>query len=593
MSITPYTSGNYPIYRFYISTEPSSLCCEVFPLNFNDTSLNDQLEKGQIFYRRKFSGKLLFGTNSTAIDADGNEKNRQDDWALLWAYEQSDPCARLYLIITKEIDGDIDIYWDGVFSTSDGFFDIDRCTFEVTPLPNDDYVPIFDLADIQKNILVVSPTVTTTLKAGIIDIEYTRNRWLIDVIEYLADYVLTGVTVSSDYFSDATNYVTLETNHLTLLTIAQKSDIIRPASSDPAATCMLSWNELMNILWAMFQVKWDYDPDTDTINVEHISWWPAGAGIDLRTQLTAVATNKYSYLKEKMPKYEKFAFMEADNINFVGVPIWYDSACVNPDPETNIIETVIPVTTDIRYIYENSNPDETNAIADEGFVILCNYEDGGEYFIEIESGALQADVRANMHLSWANLQNRYFRHNRIMITGYMNDSLETFWTAQKTKKQECSAIICEEFDPSNEITTELGETYFAGAKARVEHSELSPSGKLKLSLLYGPVDNEPTAIEDVPCILIEEGDCGHFYATLSEPAPADMDIIASHEILDSLGAQVCTGGPETWTILTGERESSHNFSLCDSVPAGGCLNMAWDVTDFAGWVVSYIYKCAC
>jgi len=572
----------------------------VFPLNFNATTLVDTRQDNQAFYRRTFNGTLLFGTNSIAIDVDGVEQDRQDDWDLLWGYEQTGPCVKRYLIITKELSGDIEIYWDGVFSTTDGHFDIDECTFDVTPRPNDDYIALFDEADIQYNILSTGSAVTTRVVQGVIDETYDNNRWLArigssSVLEYLADQILTGVTVSSDFFTDAINPVTLHANHLLYLTIAQKSDIIRPDATDPSTTAMMSWNELMDILWTMFQVQWDYDLDTDTINVEHISWWAAGAGIDLRTQLAAVATNKYSYLKEKMPKYEKFHFMEADNANFVGWPIYYDSDCVDANPDTNVRELSIPVTTDLEYIY--NNPD---AISDEGFVILCNYFDDPDYFVEIDLGAFHDDVRANMHLSWANLQNCYFRHNRVLITGYLNGVLVTFWTAMKTKHQKCSAIVCEEFAPEEEITTELGETYFAGAKAQVQRGELSPSGLLNLNLLYGPAGNTPTEIEDAKWILVYEDDCGDFTALLSETDAGDIDLLIKFVVYDSDGVEVCDDNVgETFTIEAGKLTDTFSIAYTNcaggaaAMAAGGCIFYYSVTTSVGGYTVSWIVDPAC
>lgn len=594
-------SGKMPVYRFYITYPVGSISYEVFPLNFLETSLVDELESDEIFYRRKFKGTLLFGTNSLAVDEHGVTQNRKSDWQLFWDIEQNDNCERLDFLITKTVEGATTTYWEGYFSTSDGKIDIDRCTFEVTPLTDDDYTDLLDKADIQYNFLPYTTAISThAYMLPKFDINYTRSRWLIkldenSVIKYLADKIKTGVTVSSSFFTDATNYVTLETNHLTLLTIAQKSDIIRYNSSDPAPTALLSWHELMDILWAMFQVKWNYDPLTDTINVEHISWsgFAPAAGIDLRSQLSCVATNKYSYRKDKMPKYEKFSFMEAGNENFTSRQIWYDSMCVNQDPETNVVESLVRVTTDLELI-----KDSPDSISDDGFVILCNKDDGGaSYHVEYEVSYFNYDIRLNMHLSWTNLHYRYFRHNRVLIQGYLNDALTTFWTALKTKIQQCSAIICDDYDPRDEITTELGETYLSGAKAKVETSSLRPTGAIEFNLLYGPPDNEPTEIADIAGALIEEdaGQCGHFHLKLTRATTAELHIIVSHEILDSTGTQVCTGGPETWTINLGDTESNHTFTLCNSIPAGGCVNYAWTYTDLEGdgYIVDVVTECEC
>jgi len=51
-----------------------------------------------------------------------------------------------------------------------------------------------------------------------------------------------------------------------------------------------------------------------------------------------------------MPKYERFAWMEAGNEDFIGEAIWYDSACVNQNSESNSTDFALNVTTDIQYI---------------------------------------------------------------------------------------------------------------------------------------------------------------------------------------------------------------------------------------------------
>ena len=475
-SITPPPLVSYSasrIYTFYITVGSSLL--EVFPLNFLESSLVDSQKDNEIFYRRVFSGTLTF-------------TNLRGDYDIFYAIHEVDPCSKIFFQIKR---AGI-LYWHGYFSTTDGKWDIDRCTFEVTPFTLDDYTDILEKADTQYDILLIYSKITTRAIHGIIDIYYRHNRWLNDVINFLALKISATATVSSTFFTAATNPVTLGTNKLINLTIAQKSDIIRPTSTDPARQAMMSWNELMDILWNMWQVRWNYDSVTDTINVEHISWFTSSPGMDLRTQLLCKATNKFSYVKEKMPKFEKFLFMEANNPNFTGL-IWYNSACVNQNPDTNVKETSVKVTTDLEYIINNPT-----AISDEGFVILCNYYNSGELQVETAIGVFTTDVRLNMRLSWANLHNAYFRHNRVLIEGIMNGSAITFWSAQKTIKQECFAIICpsDSYNPANEITTELGETYFSGVKASVEQSELSPSGEMKFSLLYGPPDNIPAVITD-------------------------------------------------------------------------------------------------
>ena len=551
------------IYRFYLTV--GSSVTEVFPLNFLESSLIDEQENDQIFYRRKFNGTLTFVNN-----------NGDDDFNLLYGIDQSDPCSKLLFSITQSGVA----YWNGCFSTTDGNFDIDKCTFEITPLPDDDYAPLLDVADAQYNILLVTPIITTRTITGWI---YTRNRLLIDVIEYLAQQIRVGVTLSSSFFTDATNPATLADNDLLHLTIAQKSDIIRPSSSDAATEANLSWSGLMEILWAMFQIRWDYNSSTNTINVEHISWWSRNPGLDIRPQQISKAGNKFSYLKEKMPKYENFAFMEALNQNFIASPIWYDSSCVDQNADSNTKDISINVTTDLDYII--SNPLE---IANDGFVILCNYMVGSDYYV-------RRSVKFNMPLSWASLHNKYFRHNRVLIEGYMNLNLETFWSAQKTKLQTTYAIVCpsDNYNPEDEITTELGELW--GVKGVVQRSELNPNGEMKLSILYGPPNNEQTPIEDIKTVEVitapnnyDEG-VNLFTAYLSIPADIDIDILIREIIYNADGSVHCTGNWETWTISAGSLEDTFYLGLCalmQDVP-GGMITFEFDTTGSGDWVVIY------
>lgn len=584
------------IYRFYLTI--GSTVTEVFPLNFLESKLIDEQEGSNIFYRRKFSGTLSFVNN-----------NGDDDFDLLYFVQQNDPCGKILF----EVKRDGVSYWVGYFSVTDGKFDLDREVFEVTPLPDDDYEDLMEKVDDKYNIINVFTSglteVTVTATKDGVTTSYTRNRWIYNpvyagdltknLVEYLADKIVTGVTVSSTFFTNATNPATLADSHVRYLTIAQKSDIIRPSSSDRATEGLMSWTELMDILWGLFQVKWDYIPGTGTINVEHISFWSPGAGMDLRTQLISKAGNKFSYIKEKMPKYEKFSFMEALSENFKGLPIWYDSKCVDQNSESNTKEISIPVTTDLEYIM--TTPLE---IADEGWVILCNEFSGGVYSVEKGLGALHpwsSEVRLNMHLSWANLHNAYYRHERILIEGSMNNVLTTFWTAQNNKGQECFAIVCpsDSYDPSDAITTQLGETYFGGEKARVAKSELDPHGLMDFSLVYGEPDTEQTPIEDSKWIQIIETACGEFEAELSEAADADLAIVIKYIIYDADMVVVCsdTVDGETWTIPTGEIADTFALTLCDTIPEGGCIrytNIPLEVTGHDEWPVGVTFNdCNC
>ncbi len=570
MSILSSTSGNVPVYRFYLTL--TSVNYEVFPLNFNETSIVQQRSEGHAFYRNKFKGDLIFGSNTFATSSEGETNNRRFDFDLLWDIESEESCSKIYLEITKTVSGITETYWDGYFSTSDGKFDLDRCTFTVTPYVDDIYSEFEDKGDDEYNLPdmpVIAPSfgtgleITTTSTSGV---SYTHNRLLINVLKYIVNQIVPLTGVTSTFFTDSVNPVTGDTNRVKYATIATKYDIKNPAG--PAATKgMISFNDIMDMLRCM-NLRWDYDGSN--VIVEHESYWAATpGGLDLRNYPLAVASNKYSYIKKDMPKYEKFEWMES-GVEFAGWDIWYDSPCVDQSNESNKNALSFKVTTDIELI-EGGVAD----IGDDGFVLLSNSYGGGVY--AIYNGAIPgmgATTFDNCFFAWPYLHDYYFRHGRVLIDGYLNNELNQFYSAKKTKQQEVSIVYCDTFDPSEEITTELGETYFDGAKAIVDNAEISPMGVVKLKLLYGPPDNENSGVDVFPQIIriIEEKRIGtlfntsmsRFYLTLSELSA--VDIVVKFQIRnqykEGYNIYYCTSDEETCTITAGNTIGHVDVEWC-------------------------------
>lgn len=474
------------MYKHYLTILSSRV--EVFPLNFNSTSLIDEKEKDQIFYRRKFNGTLRF---------------KGDDFELLYVAELTSPCEYIIYEIEKKVSGTCntyEIYWAGQFSTTDGAFDLDRCTFDVTPSLVDDYMNFILNGDIEYNILDIPTIVTTNTHAQ----TYDRNRWLIDVIEFIVTQIEPASSVVSWFFNNLTNYVIGGVNKYQYITIAQKSDIKRPNSSNPATLAMLSFNELLNIL-KMYNVYYKYEDGI--FRLEHISYWDNEAGMDLRTQKLAEKSNKYSYLKDDMPRFEKFSFMEAGDVNYVEHIISYDHPCVNN--ENNTFEYGNRITTDLQYIVDSmANPDFLGSNIDEsGFVILANLLEGMDYWVCY--GTAYASVMASYNYvnSWSFLLRAFFRHDRVLMNGFIQGIPIDFMSARKTKLQEIKAIVCasDNYNPDQYITTELGENWFAGQKGYVNRADLKPNGQVDFRLVYGEDENGeavmPEQIKTIRCVI--------------------------------------------------------------------------------------------
>ena len=536
-------------YTFFINY--NSVVTQVYPLNWLDCALVDQKED-QVFYRRKFEGSLAFGG-----------KKLCPDFNTLYAIEQANPYARIDLLILL----DTDIYWEGFFSTASGEWNLKEKTFTVTPKVTDDYADWDEYGDVDHNILSIAATVTVECNGY----SYTRNRWLWDVIEYVAGETFPGCTVVSELFTFASDYVTLKTSKLLYLTIAAKSDIKRPTSSDPATVAYLSFNKLMNIL-RMFNTYWTYDPDSNIVTIEHISKFNQAAGMDLRTQDIATDMLKYKHNKDKMPKYERFSFMEASSADFLTGVIWYDSPAVDPDTS---VEYYNEVTTEIEKI--QNDPD---SVSDSGFVILCNYLSGGQYYTYQSAGTWDTVVRFNMPLSWSNLLTAYHRHNRVLLTGYVNVTLETFVSAQKNIIHEINAKLCppNTLDPNKYLTTQLGETYFSGLKGYVDRAVIKPYGEINFTLTYGPEDNDngglPSAVKSL--VITEEAGSYEIWFDFSEANIYDTYIWLW---INPTGEYAC----QEIIIPAG---TLHYYTAIED-PGGPIIEIRYNVSDssLTGWVI--------
>lgn len=537
------------LFTFWVSTDTE--LTQVYPLNFTDTSIVEELEANQIFYRRKFNGTLTFGG-----------RKLKNDFNFFWAVEQVDPCQRITLLIMR----DSDIYWEGYFSTSNGEWNLDDCTFTVTPLRLDDYSDIYEFINKEFNIYDAGLTqVSTTLVDCAATYVYPYNYYLIDVIEYIIAQLEPGATVSSTFLNDANNPVTLTTNRYRYLTICQKSGIKRPSIGYGPSIGMLSFEALVEILRCM-NLYWKYDATANVLTVEHVSFWSPAAGLDIRTQEMAYSTNKYKYTNDILPKYEKFSWMESSHEDFLGTDIYYDSLCVNQDSNANIAQLSVDVTTDIEYINSMCASDDTaSVISDEGWVLLANEDRGvGGLYVYLNEAIINAgEVLYNMDLSWSVLHRNFFKHERQLIQGYMNGSLTTFFTCKKNKLQECSIKYNDlSFDASEYMTTELGETYLGGLKATVKTAKIRPYGQIDLTLLYGAADNANPGITYSRIIMVREvkqaGTDSIFYWQTSEPVDAALaaDPLQIRLTTKDAGGNTCQGIWQVTVMNVGDRSGT-------------------------------------
>jgi hypothetical protein len=227
------------------------------------------------------------------------------------------------------------------------------------------------------------------------------------------------------------------------------------------------------------------------------------------------------------------------------------------------------VTTDLQYIRDCvADSDSEPLISDSGWVLLVNENRAGFLYIYFNVGIVNTySSYPNIDLAWTYLHELFWKYDRQLINGYMNSLVHTFYTARKVKQQDCSIATCNDFDPMEDLTTELGETYFGGEKAKIGKAIIRPYGQIDLNLLYGPDDKiNPGYVYEKIIHVWEVKTALHestFYALSFLPVTVQVDIVFNIDIQDA-ELDLCTTAPNsTLTILNGERYGSVVVSWCN------------------------------
>ncbi len=305
----------------------------------------------------------------------------------------------------------------------------------------------------------------------------TRARRLNDILRHFAAEM--NCTLSSQFFTSPVNPVS--GRDLSNILVEQKSDCIFEEGvepSDPATLGIITFKSLMEQLWAMFQVTWVIE--NNVLYIEHIVFFRFNLsyspnyvpGLDLNVYypIALAGTRSFTY-RSDIPIREKFSFMEAWNTDFIGTDIHYTNCLL--DGQT-ITYSAGLVTTDIDPIYLD------NEASKDGF---CFFHCDDYNRVISEVGYLSGITSQNSHLSWDNLHASYWRKNRPLLIGYVNNELIGLeYPRQNLKKQDPFEFpFCvENFGAivNDPIATTLGN-------GEIESAEYSfKSGNIKIELTY-------------------------------------------------------------------------------------------------------------
>jgi len=240
------------------------------------------------------------------------------------------------------------------------------------------------------------------------------------------------------------------------LVLFQKTDIKNADAFQNASIGKLSFEDFFKIL-AMFNIEfWIED---GKLRIEHVSYKESFEenGIDLVADYLKCIEgfNQYSYDSFEIPQIESFSWMDDVRPYFEGEDILYEGGCVEIGEEEAYNFT--NVSTDVNYIANNE------AINNDGFVLMSTIDFNGQLYLN----------NNNTPLSWTELHECYWRHNRPQFDGNMNEQDTCFESAERLKTQKGIEfpLCCEDFidfNPQLLINTQVGwgeiEQYSYSAK---------------------------------------------------------------------------------------------------------------------------------
>ena len=255
------------------------------------------------------------------------------------------------------------------------------------------------------------------------------------------------------------NYVSLDVdNPLNEFIVAQTRLFVDSDVTEIPA----SFNDLMSDLMNSIQAGWYIDADGD-FRIEHVKYFEKLRDDSVALDLTSAPFEKYkaetdakelTMNKALLGNREQFEWQQVGDIvssqDFVGVDIIYDNL------ET--IENVLRheprnITTDVQFLLDNT----ADASAD-GLLFLQCVLSAGDYIVQVETGVLSGDEKINSHMSWANLQDKYWTWRRMSENGDMN-ALDTILFDSAVKFMEQANVrfgLQTTLDPYTKITTSQG-----------------------------------------------------------------------------------------------------------------------------------------
>lgn len=294
---------------------------------------------------------------------------------------------------------------------------------------------------------------------------FDNGRELTTIIEEVLGAVCPDINVKSEFFD--INAVGDNPNNVYYQKIDEMktwgrfvcwhiTDIVRP-HVDNATQARVKIVDFLSSLKVMFNLGFGYDDSTNTLSIEHQSYFNQDCHIDLTLPDLIKyirGGHKYSYNNEELPQHEKFIWGAECSIYF-DMDIAYGRCLATNDNEvTHIAEALY---TDLRYIADISEVDTETFANPETPIMFIALVDS-ENVVVFDA----ANPRPNSFCSFRGLE-LFHKYRRPHKEGKIDDGpTVTFDEVQKPVKKQiplsvpicCADVV--NFNPETLVRSQMG-----------------------------------------------------------------------------------------------------------------------------------------
>ena len=267
-------------------------------------------------------------------------------------------------------------------------------------------------------------------------VKVTTGRNLLEVLFFLLEKTAPNLLPAtpndlSDFFSLNTSYVHGNENEFKNVYVTDVTDFKVPFNSEPATENLISLKSFIADLESMFNMQWAVIGGK--FRIEHKSYFNRTLQNDLTLSnpKALVGKNKYSFGKFEIPKKEIWNISNAVGRDFIGVPIEYESGCIDVEEENIKTHDIQRLSADVFNMVK-----EPSMFSDDAIAIFTIKE--GKFTLDtglLDGVDSQFSTIVNIDLAITTLHDKYHFYGRPLDIGKINGEERALVMTARSKKQ--------------------------------------------------------------------------------------------------------------------------------------------------------------